>query len=438
MAREPETTSGTHRKALELNLDPSKYGTFAEIGAGQEVADWFLRVGGASGTVAQTICAYDKAFSDERYGAGTRYVSRERLKSMLEREYRTLEAQLRSARGPEVRFFAFADTVAARSFKGDTEQHGWVGLRFQSRSGDAPSEILLHVALRDREVAHQRAALGVLGVNVVHAAFREKATPEPFLRATFEDLTTDRLEIDVVELSGPAFAAQDARVWCIEALRQGTARALVFDGGGRPEQPSTLLRKRPLVVEGRATEGRPVSSPAFASVAFEQLHEEEPALDVEPLLVAESRLDDLSGPRGGVGTVLDRLERLAVGRPVLLTNERLAHPIVEYLRRYTSSPIRLVISSSAFARLLSESYAALPGTLLESLSKLLVDHLRLYIYPVPLAAFVEERALDPMRRVSAESSTGTVSLDDLRCEPPLDHLLRYLREAGWLVPLNPR
>jgi hypothetical protein len=132
MARVPDTTSDTHRKALEINLDPSVYGTFAEIGAGQEVADWFLRVGAASGTVAQTICAYDKAFSDDRYGAGTRYVSKERLIAMLAREYEALARQLAQSRGTKTRFFAFADTVAARNFKGDNEQHGWVGLRFQS------------------------------------------------------------------------------------------------------------------------------------------------------------------------------------------------------------------------------------------------------------------------------------------------------------------
>jgi hypothetical protein len=175
--------SGPQRKALEINLDPSEYGTFAEIGAGQEVADWFLRVGGASGTVAQTICAYDKAFSDERYGQGTRYVSRERLLAMLEHEYRMLEAQLREPRGPEVRFFAFADTVAARNFKGDNEQHGWVGLRFQAESGAAPSDVLLHVALCDHDVEQQRSALGVLGVNLVHAAFHQKREARAFLGA---------------------------------------------------------------------------------------------------------------------------------------------------------------------------------------------------------------------------------------------------------------
>src|SRR5215470_12149990 len=200
-----EATPGPQRKALDLNLDPSNYGTFAEIGAGQEVADWFLKVGAASGTVAQTICAYDKAFSDERYGHGTRYVSRERLVAMLEHEYRTVETQLRALRGPEVRFFAFADTVATRSFKGDNEQHGWMGLRFQATSGAAPSDILLHVALRDREVDQQRSALGILGVNLVHAAFRQKAEARPFLAAVFEGLSTERLEIDVVDLGGPFF-----------------------------------------------------------------------------------------------------------------------------------------------------------------------------------------------------------------------------------------
>src|SRR5262249_40201731 len=207
-----EADSGPDRKALEINLDPSSYGTFAEIGAGQEVADWVLRAGAASGTVAQTICAYDKAFSDERYGHGTRYVSRERLLAMLEREYQSLETQLRGPRGPEVRFFAFADTVAARSFRGDNEQHGWVGLRFQAAAGAQPSDMLLHVALRDRTVEMQRNALGMLGVNLVHAAFHQKPDPPAFLTAVFEGLSLERLEIDVVELTGPAFAGQDSRL----------------------------------------------------------------------------------------------------------------------------------------------------------------------------------------------------------------------------------
>ena len=434
-AQGTDRASGPQRKALEINLDPSSYGTFAEIGAGQEVADWFLRAGAASGTVAQTICAYDKAFSDERYGQGTRYVSRERLLAMLEREYQTLETQLRASRGSEVRFFAFADTVAARSFRGDNEQHGWVGLRFQAAVGAKPSDILLHVALRDRTVEMQRSALGILGVNLVHAAFRQKAEPAQFLAAVFEGLSLDRLEIDVVELAGPAFHGQDSRFWCLEALRLGLARALLFDGTGRPDQPSTVLRKRSLVVEGRDAWAEAVDARALVAAAFAQL-DREGRPEHQPMQLLDVRLESLIATGADAARVCDRLRQLAVRAPIIVTDQSVLHPVVEYLRRYTSGPIRMVTSVAVFAGLLSGTYETLPGALLESLGKLLVEDVRLYIHPVPVQTFQEARAKDPRRRVDASSSGRTVSLDDLRCAPPLDHLLHYLRGAGWLVPLE--
>ena len=430
-----ETASAPHRKALEINLDPSSYGTFAEIGAGQEVADWFLRVGAASGTVAQTICAYDKAFSDERYGQGTRYVSRERLLAMLEREYQTLEPQLRASRGSEVRFFAFADTVAARSFRGDNEQHGWVGLRFQAAVGAKPSDILLHVALRDRTVEMQRSALGILGVNLVHVVFRQKTEPAPFLASVFEGLSLDRLEIDVIELTGPAFDGQDSRLWCLEALRLGLARALLFDATGRPDQPSTVLRKRSLIVEGSDGGAEAVDPRALVAAAFAQLDREERP-ELKPMLLLDVRLQSLTSAGADAATVGDRLRRLAARAPILVTDQSVLHPVVEYLRRYTSGPIRMVTSVAVFADLMSGTYETLPGALLESLGKLLVEDVRLYIHPVPVRAFQEARAKDPRRRVNASPSGRSVTLDDLGCEPPLDHLLHYLRGAGWLVPLD--
>jgi hypothetical protein len=430
-----DPASSPQRKALELNLDSSQYGTFAEIGAGQEVADWFLRVGGASGTVAQTICAYDKAFSDERYGHGTRYVSRERLLAMLEREYQTLETQLRGPRGPEVRFFAFADTVAARSFRGDNEQHGWLGIRFQAEVGAKPSDILLHVALRDRTVEQQRSALGALGVNLVHAAFHQGAEPATFLAAVFEGLSLDRLEIDVIELAGPAFAGQDSRLWCLEALRRGLARALLLDGSGRPEQPSTVLRKRSLIVEGGAPDTGSVEPRALVSAAFSQLDREQ-RREHEPMLLLDVRLEQLTSA-AGAGSVSERLGRLTERAPIVVTDQSVLHPVVEYLRRYTSGPIRMVTSVLTFAALLSGTYETLPGALLESLGKLLVEDVRLYIHPVSLETFRRWRAQDAQGRVDASPSGATVTLDDLRCQPPLDHLLRYLRGAGWLMPLEP-
>src|SRR5436305_8066936 len=154
----------THGKALALNLDGSHYGTLAEIGAGQEVARWFLTVGAASGTVAKTMSAYDKTVSDDIYGSGTRYVSKERLLAMLDCEYRLLLERLTTTRGGSKRFFVFADTVAARNYQGTNEQHGWMGIRFQTEPGSDPSQILLHANLRDPAVLSQQQAVGILGV----------------------------------------------------------------------------------------------------------------------------------------------------------------------------------------------------------------------------------------------------------------------------------
>src|SRR5207249_6543475 len=173
----------THQKALTLNLDPSTFGSFAEIGAGQEVARWFLRVGGASGTVAKAISAYDKEVSDDLYGAGTRYVSRQRLEAMLDREWDQLQTQLRESRGSTSRFFAFADTVSARNFAGTNECHGWMGVGFLTAPGGEPNDVLLHVNMMDPSNPLQQEVLGVLGVNLVYGVYHPRESQDVFLRS---------------------------------------------------------------------------------------------------------------------------------------------------------------------------------------------------------------------------------------------------------------
>ncbi len=160
----------THRKAVRINLDNTKYGTFAEIGAGQEVARWFFRVGGAAGTIAKSISAYDMTVSDAIYGASGRYVSRQRVETMLVYEYKLMQERLAAERGETTRFFVFADTVATKSFTRKDNWHGWMGIRFQSVPGAEPSQIILHVSLLDRETVLQQEAIGILGVNLIHAA----------------------------------------------------------------------------------------------------------------------------------------------------------------------------------------------------------------------------------------------------------------------------
>src|SRR6185436_18607069 len=232
MPSSPVLQSDAHGKALSLNLDDSIYGTLAEIGAGQEVAQWFFHVGAASGTVAKSISAYDKTVSDDTYGAGSRYVSKERLLAMLDYEYESLLERLSASRRQDTRFFVFADTVAARNYQGTNEQHGWLGIRFQTEANSPPSQIVLHINLRDLTAELQQKAIGILGVNLVYAAFHQRSRSESFLEGLFGELSMSRVEIDVIELKGQAFATEDERLWCLELLRHKMAHAIAFDVEG--------------------------------------------------------------------------------------------------------------------------------------------------------------------------------------------------------------
>ena len=213
-----DTTPGTRGKALALNLDPVSYGVFAEAGGGQEVSRWFFEVGGAAGTVAKTISPYDMAMGDALYGPAQRYVSRQRLEAMLEHELTQLTEQLGPRRGDATAFFAFADTVATRSYRRPENGRGWVGLRFQAHPHDAPSEIILHAHLLDTTPDHQREALGVLGVNLIHGAVFTRDNPAALIAALMDDLSRARVEIDMIKFSGPVFGSVDNRVMSLQGI----------------------------------------------------------------------------------------------------------------------------------------------------------------------------------------------------------------------------
>ena len=238
----------THHKALTLNLDPSTFGSFAEIGAGQEVARWFLLVGGASGTVAKTISAYDKEVSDDLYGSGSRYVSKQRLEAMLDNEWTQLLTQLSKSRGSQTRFFCFVDTVSARNFAGTNDPHGWIGLRFQLQPSSPPNDILLHVNMRDASNALQQQAIGILGVNLIYTAFYEGQTKESFLAGLAQDVSAERIEIDYVNLRGPAFESWDHRALQVHLVRAGLAEAVLFSSNGSLVPPAEVLHKKAVVL----------------------------------------------------------------------------------------------------------------------------------------------------------------------------------------------
>src|SRR5258708_9021145 len=241
---------GTHQKALGVNLDPTTYGSFAEIGAGQEVARWFLVVGGASGTVAKSISAYDKEVSDDLYGSGARYVSGERLQTMLDSEWAQLINQLNKSRGSKTRFFSFVDTISARNYAGTNEPHGWVGLRFQLQPGGQPHDIVLHINLRDRPNSLEQEAIGILGVSLIYAVFYQFESRESFFENIAQDLEK-RIEIDYAELRGPAFEGWDRRTILAQLVCTGLAEAVCFPCSGPPvpptgREPGAVLFRCPL------------------------------------------------------------------------------------------------------------------------------------------------------------------------------------------------
>ena len=226
-----------------------KYGTFAEIGAGQEVARWFFRVGGAAGTVAKTISAYDMAVSDAIYGPADRYVSRQRLQAMLDYEFDLLLERLDTARGDTCGFFAFANTVATRSFTRKEEGHGWLGIRFQADPRQQPSEIIIHVRMLDKENARQQEALGVIGVNLMHGAFYLHQQPDRLIGSLLDNLTWERVEVDMIRFAGPAFAGVDNRLMALQLVEQDLTEAAMFTADGETVQWADVLHKKPVFVQ---------------------------------------------------------------------------------------------------------------------------------------------------------------------------------------------
>jgi hypothetical protein len=429
--------SDTHGKALALNLEGSYYGTLAEIGAGQEVGRWFLSVGAASGTVAKTMSAYDKTVSDDIYGAGTRYVSKERLLAMLGCEYPLLLERLAETRGATKRFFVFADTVSTRNYQGTNEQHGWMGLRFQTEPGSEPSQILLHANLRDKTALQQQHAVGILGVNLIYAAFRQRSHGEAFLKGLFDELTIEKIEIDLIQLDGPAFTGWDADQWCLAMIARNMAHAIVFDQSGHAAEPSSILRKRPALVM-RATFGNAgLLDVGLFESAKQQLLAEGTPFERDPVAVVEmttrhvNRSVDVSAAE-----MLRDIRELAPRCAVIASNFPETYRLSRYLRGYSAAPLRFVMSIAAAAKIMHETfYQDLPGTLLEGLGRLLAANVRIYVAPMQRGAFLRAVGAELGNMAIRDTGKDVVGLDDLIPQAPACHLFDYLRSSGRIAAL---
>ncbi len=236
-----------HDKALRINIDAARYGTFAEIGAGQEVARWFFHVGGAAGTVAKTISAYDMAVSDAIYGTHERYVSRQRLVSMLDHEWALLLERLDAKRAEKTKCFVFADTVATKSHTRQEDGHGWLGIRFQTEPRGPASEIIIHARMWDLDNVRQQEALGILGVSLIYGAFYLTGSPEALIGSLMDELTRDRMEVDMLKLTGPTFRQVDNRLMSLQLVEQRLTNAAMFAPDGEVVEPAELLYHQPVL-----------------------------------------------------------------------------------------------------------------------------------------------------------------------------------------------
>lgn len=437
----PETVD-TNAKALQINLDPAPYGTFAEIGGGQEVSRWFFRVGGAAGTVAKTISAYDMTVSDAIYGTGERYVSRERLRSMLDHEFTLLRERLSASRGDKTAFFTFADTVATRNFKGTNESHGWIGLRMQHAPGAAPSDILVHVRLGDPTAAHQQKSLGVFGVNLIYGAFYRRETRAGLLKSLLDGLTLDNIEVDVVECSGPAFPLLlDRNALTVDLLGQGLASGVVFDVNGRMDEPTSVLRKRGLVVHRSSMRGENPELDRMIAASVQMLKAESPGAEHEPLPVLELSLAGMpsaksDGTNDAAPNPAERIDALVrPGHGVIVTSYLENFRIANYLRRHNQESIRFAAGLDSIVSMLREQfYTNVDGGMLEALGRLFGANIKGYIFDMPAGLFRERIGRHGIDSTFCRTPEKPVlTLADVKLAPPAGHLLEFLRDAGWIV-----
>ena len=397
----------TNRKALTINLDDPIYGTFAEIGAGQEVARVFFQAGGASGTIAKTISAYDMTFSDAIYGKAPRYVSRERLALMVEHEYALLLERLSVQRGDRTTFFAFADTVSTKNFKGTNEAHGWMGIRFQAEPGGPPSDIVLHVRMWDKENVLQQQALGIVGTNLIYGAFYYRDDPRQFIESLLDNLSSDRIEVDMLKFTGPAFHHVDNRLMSLHLVHFGLTNAVMFSPDGDVVQPSEVLHKKALLVERGSF--RPVTNVNvdMLNCATAQFVQEPLVKGKEVVVLMEITMNNLLADGGlDAHDFLSRVDLLSdIGYTVLISNYSEYYRLTSYFRRYTKEMIGVTMGINNLLEIFNEKYYDnLEGGILESFGRLFRNSVRLYVYPMRQDAY--DRYLTSGETTSVPSATG--------------------------------
>jgi hypothetical protein len=381
------STRSTKEKALRLNLDDKKYGTIVEIGAGQEVARNFFVAGAAAGTIAKTMSAYDMKFSDAIYGVqeDRRYVSKARVTAMMEKELELVVERVGDTRSKSSRYFAYAATVAAKSFNRDNECHAWCGVRVQMYPGAEPSNIIVHVRMFDDNAEAQQQALGILGVNLIYAAYYYFEDPKKIIDSLTDNLKANRIEIDSIDFQGPYFEDLDIRAKNIHLIRSWKTRAVMFKPDGSVAVPADMLyKKNVLTIRGSF---KPVTRLNVDMIeqgrkAFSELDD---VGQDNTLVIAEISLNDLHGKDANMSEsdIIERVQLLnLLGYNVMVSDYTRYFSLRAYFRQYTQLQIGIVVGMINIKQIFDEEfYRGLEGGILEGFGKLFPDNTRLFVYP---------------------------------------------------------
>ncbi|MDC8102952.1 TonB-dependent receptor [Chryseobacterium sp. PTM-20240506] len=412
------------QKALTINLDPTIYGTFAEIGAGQETVRHFFRAGGASGTIAKAMSAYDKDFSDAIYGkeAKNRYVTQNRLRKMLRYEVALIEERISRENSPNRKFFSYANTVTTINFDKTLKGHGWVGIRFQVKENEGYNEIVIHVKFKENDATLQQETLGNLGVNLIFGAFTYYDNPRTLIESLYDDIATDNLEIDMIDFSGPAFDYVDNRLMSLQLVKNNMTDAVIFNSQGNNMLPADILYKKNIfAVRGSF---RPVTKVNIDMLqnGIDLFMKDAACTEEQTEILIEITISNLRAD-GDIDErdFMDRVDILGkLGYTVIVSNFSEYYRLIDYFASYTSGNIGVAMGVNNLLMVFDEKYYKnLSGGILEAFGKFFRNGMRVYLYPYK----------DPETHELLDSST-------LKVEENLKELYKYFKLNNRIVDIE--
>ncbi len=422
--REFENVPSIKSKALRINLNENIYGTFAEIGAGQETVRNFFRAGGASGTIAKAMSAYDKDFSDAIYGVedDKRYVTEARLKKMLSYEINLIEDRISREKHPNKLFFSYANTVATIDFAKKYKGHGWIGIRYQVDPNEDYNEISLHIRFHENDARLQQNTLGILGVNLIYGAYYKYDNPKKLLRYLYDHIDKDQIEIDTINFSGPRFEKVDNRLMSLQLVKNGMTDAVMFAPDGNNILPARILyKKNILALRGSF---RPVTNVNMDMYkrSLELFIQENKVEEENTEVIFEITLSNLRA-EGEIDErdFMDRAELLcSLGQTVMISNFQEYYKVVEYFSRYTKERMGLAMGVNNLIDIFDEKYYRhLSGGILEAFGKLFFKDLKVYLYPLK------------------DQETGEIiTSENLKVHPRMKELYKFFKYNGKVVDIE--